>query len=185
MPNESHVPAEYVDRAILEVRGTKVILDADLAELFGVATKVLNQAVRRNAKRFPAEFMFQLTSPEFTDLRSQSVTSSWGGRRYPPFAFTEHGAIMAANVLSSERAIEMSVFIVRAFVRLRSIFASHIGPTVRLDELEAKIGEHDEAIRSIVATLHRLMTPPASDRHPIGFTPENEPPEMQRAPRDA
>jgi hypothetical protein len=107
MPNESLVPAEYVDRAILEVRGTRVTLDADLAELLGVATKILNQAVRRNAKRFPAEFMFQLTSPEFTDLRSQSVTSSWGGRRYPPFAFTEHGVIMAANVLNSERAIEM------------------------------------------------------------------------------
>jgi hypothetical protein len=172
MANESLVPAEYVERRILEIRAAKVILDSDLAGLYGVETRALNQAVRRNAARFPEDFVFQLTAEEYTRLRSQSVTSNIGrgGRRYLPFVFTEHGALKAANVLSSQRALEMSVLVVRAFVRLRGLLHSHAEMAEKLEQLEAKIGEHDGAIRSIVAALRQLMAPSAPDRHPIGFT---------------
>src|SRR5215218_2102098 len=119
------VPVERVESRILLIRGEKVILDTDLAELYGATTKRLNEQVRRNLDRFPADFMFQLTDEEFAILRSQFATSrsGWGGRRYPPFVFTEHGAIMAANVLNSPRAVAVSVTVVRAFVRLRQILA--------------------------------------------------------------
>ena len=144
--------------------------------LYGVETRALNQAVRRNVARFPEDFVFQLTAEEYTRLRSQSVTSNIGrgGRRYLPFAFTEHGALMAANVLSSQRALEMSVLVVRAFVRLRGLLHSHAEMAEKLEQLEAKIGEHDGAIRSIVAALRQLMAPSAPDRHPIGFTRSDE-----------
>jgi len=153
------VPAEFVERRILSIRGQKVIIDADLAKLYGVETKVLNQAIRRNSARFPEDFAFRLTAEEFANLRSQSVTSSWGGRRYPPLAFTEHGALMAANVLRSERAIEMSVFVIRAFVKLRGILSSQVEMLRKLEELEDKVGEHDEALRSIVTAIRQLMAP--------------------------
>lgn len=163
---------ESVGLRITEVRGAKVILDSDLAGLFGVATGALNQAVRRNPGRFPAEFVFQLTAPEFTNLRSQSVISNSGrgGRRSLPFAFTEHGALMAATVLNSPQAIGMSVFVVRAFVRLRSIYASHIELTRRLDELDIKVGAHDESIRSIVEAIRRLMLPDSPPKALIGLS---------------
>jgi len=161
-------PIEVVARKIRTIRGLKVIIDSDLAELYGVETKVLNQAVRRNLNRFPDDFSFRLTADEFSNLRSQSVTSSWGGRRYPPTVFTEHGALMAANVLRSESAIEMSLFIVRAFVKLRSILSSRIEMLRKLEELEDKVGEHDEALRAIVEALRRLMAPPPGTPK-IGF----------------
>jgi len=117
----SLVPAERIERGILLVRGHKVMLDAELADLYGVPTKALVQAVKRNPERFPPDFMFQLTNREFTILRSQSVTSkSWGGRRTPPFAFTEQGVAMLSSVLHSDRAIHVNVEIMRAFVRLRN-----------------------------------------------------------------
>ena len=165
------VPIEYVEQRILELRGTKVILDSDLAELYGVETKRLNEQVKRNSERFPSDFVFQLTQEEFENLKSQSATSSrtHGGRRTLPYAFTEHGAIMAANVLNAQRAIEMSVFVVRAFVRLRGILSSQVEMLRKLEELEDKVGEHDEALRSIVEAIRQLMTPP--QRTPrIGFT---------------
>jgi hypothetical protein len=153
------VPVEFVERRILSIRGLNVIIDADLAELYGVETRSLNQAVRRNADRFPEDFAFRLTIDEFANLRSQTVISSWGGRRTPPNAFTEHGAIMAANVLRSERAIEMSVFVVRAFVKLRGMLASQVEMLRKLEELEDKVGEHDEALRSILEAIRQLMAP--------------------------
>lgn len=160
-----------VDTRIITIRGTRAMLDRDLAELFGVPTKVLNQAVRRNRERFPAEFVFQLTSDESRILRSQSVTSNWGGRRYPPYAFTEHGVLMAATVLNSDRAVEMSLFIVRAFVRLRSIYASRMELTRRLDELDTRVSRHDAEIRAIVEAIRQLALPPLPKRRPIGFAP--------------
>ncbi|MCX6092182.1 MAG: ORF6N domain-containing protein [Candidatus Bipolaricaulota bacterium] len=159
--NASPFPVEYVELRIRELRGAKVILDSDLAILYGVETRALNQAVRRNADRFPEDFVFRTTAEEEARLRSQSVISNGGrgGRRYLPLAFTEHGALMAASVLNSPQAIEMSVFIVRAFVRLRSIYAMRIELTRRLDELDTKVSKHSEALRPIVEALRRLMLP--------------------------
>lgn len=169
------VPAEFVERRILSIRGHNVIIDADLAELYSVETKRLNEQVKRNSERFPPDFVFQLTRKEFENLKSQSATSSGGhgGRRTPPYAFTEHGAIMVANVLRSERAIEMSVFVVRAFVRLRGILSSQLEMLRKLEELEDKVGAHDEAIQTIVAAIRQMMTPTQSTPK-IGFDVENE-----------
>lgn len=166
---ERHI--SRIERRILLIRGHRVMLDADLAVLYGVKTKVLLQAVRRNRERFPPDFMFQLTSKEFTHLRSQFVTSSsWGGRRYRPYAFTEHGAIMAANTLNSQRAVQASVLVVRAFVRLRQMLATHRELSGKLAELERKIGTHDEAIRELMTAIRQLMEPPAEPRKErIGF----------------
>ena len=180
------------------VRGQRVILDADLAEIYGVATKVLNQAVRRNSERFPADFMFRLTVQEQdvlrsqvgtskhskivtgpdSDLRSQIVTSrSHGGRRYLPYAFTEHGAVMAANVLNSERAVAMSVYVVRAFVKLREVLASTDELARKLDALERKLTSrqnlHEKAILQLFAQMRDLLRPsppqPEPKRRRIGF----------------
>jgi hypothetical protein len=167
---EDRVTLGSVVHRIAEVRGVRVMLDEDLARMLGVGTAVLNQAVHRNAKRFPEEFVFRLSAAELSNLRSQSVISSWGGRRYPPLAFTEHGVLMAATVLRSEQAIEMSVFIVRAFVRLRSIYASHIELTRRLDELDVKVSKQDAELRAIVQAIRQLALPPVPRRHLIGFT---------------
>ena len=164
------VPVEYVERRILSIRGQNVIIDADLAELYGVETRRLNEQVKRNRERFPDDFVFQLTREEFEALRSQSAISNAGrgGRRTPPYAFTEHGALMAANVLRSERAIEMSVFVVRAFVQLRGMLSSQTEMLRKLEELEDKVGEHDDALRSIVEAVRQLMAP-ASRPPRIGF----------------
>jgi carbamoylphosphate synthase small subunit len=163
---------EVVEARIIELRGNKVILDSDLAALYGVETRTLNQAVRRNAQRLPADFVFRITAEEEAGLRSQSVISNAGrgGRRYLPLAFTEHGALMVASILNSREAIEMSVFIVRAVARLRSIYASHRELTRRLDELDTKVSRHDVELRSIVQAIRRLAVPSAPERHPIGFT---------------
>ena len=133
------IPAERIERSILVQRGQKVLLDADLANRYDVETKVLLQAVRRNPDRFPKDFMFQLTDQEFRNLRSQFVTSSWGGRRYAPYVFTEQGVAMLSSVLNSPRAIAVNSEIMRAFVRLREMIASNKVLAKRLDELEARI----------------------------------------------
>jgi hypothetical protein len=128
------------------------------------------QAVKRNRERFPEDFIFQLTKEELAILRSQSVTSSsWGGRRYPPYAFTEHGAVMLASILKSPIALAASIQVVRAFVRLRQMLATNVELAQKLKELEAKIGEHDESIRSIFVAIRQLMEPPKEPRRPIGF----------------
>jgi len=164
---------EQISRSILILRGQRVILDAELAALYGVATKVLNQAVKRNAERFPEDFMFRLTRTETEALnRSQFVTGSQKHRdpRFPPLAFTEHGAIMAATVLNSPRAVEMSVYVVRAFVRLRELLASNTVLARKLNELEGKLKNHDEAIVAILSAIRELMNPPPPKRRGIGFT---------------
>jgi hypothetical protein len=171
------LPAEQIGRSILMLRGQRAILDAELAALYGVATKVLNQAVKRNAERFPEDFMFRLTRTETEALnRSQFVTGSQKHRdpRFPPFAFTEHGAIMAATVLNSPRAVEMSVYVVRAFVQLRELLASNTALARKLNELEGKLKNHDETITAILSAIRELMNPPPPKRRPIGFTADLE-----------
>jgi hypothetical protein len=173
------VPTEDITRAILVLRGHRVLLDTELAALYGVTTKRFNEQVRRNAKRFPADFMFQLTAQEAATLRSQIATSNAppqgrGGRRYLPYAFTEHGAIMAATILNSPRAVEMSVYVVRAFVQLRELLASNKELARRFAQLETRLDKklttHDEAIAAILSAIRQLMHPPVPKRRPIGFT---------------
>lgn len=164
-----------IESRILLVRGQRVVLDADLAELYAVTTKRLNEQVRRNFGRFPQDFCFHLTNQEVAILRSQFATSSsnpqrWGGRRWAPLAFSEHGAIMAATVLNSPRAIELSVFVVRAFVRLREMVASNQELARKLEELERRVGTHDQAIVEILQAIRSLTSPPASGtKRKIGF----------------
>ncbi|RJR29498.1 MAG: ORF6N domain-containing protein [Candidatus Latescibacterota bacterium] len=176
--HSSVIPADQIEGKILLIRGEKVMLDADLAALYGVTTKRLNEQMRRNRNRFPADFVFRLTGKEVAALRSHFATSSGarGGRRYHPFAFTEHGAIMAASVLNTLRAVEMSVFVVRAFVRLRRLLATHQELADKLAALERKLAGHDEQIVAIIDAIKRLMEPRKSpdlsrpsDRRRIGF----------------
>src|SRR5262245_56704651 len=155
------VIVERIERRILSLRGRRVLLDADLAELYRVPTKRLNEQVRRNADRFPGDFMFQVNAGEAAALRSQFATSKMGrgGRRYRPFAFTEHGAIMAANVLNSPRAVRTSVLIVRAFVRLRQLLGTRRELADKLAELERRLGGHDEAIGALMTAIRELVAP--------------------------
>jgi hypothetical protein len=187
-PSGSLVPIERVERSILILRGEKVILDSDLADLYGITTKRLNEQVRRNRRRFPADFMFQLTKEEFALLRSHFATSNpeRGGRRHPPLVFTEHGALMAANVLSSSRAIAASVTVVRAFVRLRQILATHVELKRKLDELEMR---YDAQFQEVFMAIRALMNPPdPPGKGRIGFQaietgPEPAPPATRRKRR--
>jgi hypothetical protein len=167
------VPVHDIARAILVLRGQRVLLDAELAGLYGVTTKRLNEQVKRNAARFPKDFMFRLTRTETEALnRSQIATGSQKHRdpRFPPYGFTEHGAIMAATILNSPRAVEMSLYVVRAFVRLRELLASNTALARKLNELEGKLKNHDEAITAILSAIRELMNPPAPKRRGIGFT---------------
>jgi len=168
------VLVDQIEPLILEIRGQKVLLDSDLALLYGVPTKVLNQAVKRNLERFPDDFMVELSQNEMDSLRSQSVTLKTGRgqhRKYLPYAFTEHGTMMAAMLLNSPRAVEVSVFVVRAFVKLRRLALAHKELAGKLDQLEKKVVGHDESIRQLVAAIRQLMTPPAAPPRPgrIGF----------------
>jgi len=165
------VEVNDVESRILLIRGRRVILDADLAALYGVPTKRLNEQVRRNWDRFPEDFVFQLSLRELFNLKSQFATSSleWGGRRKLPLAFSEHGAIQAANVLNSPRAVRASVYVVRAFVKLREVLATHAQLARKVDELERRLDTHDESIRGILAAIRELMLPPTPIRRRIGF----------------
>jgi hypothetical protein len=176
------IPTERIDSAILELRGQKVMLSHDLAALYGVSTKAFNQAVKRNIERFPEDFMFQLTWEETQALRSQPVTSHDPGSRsqsvtlkrgrnikYQPYAFSEHGAVMAATILNSPRAIEVSVFVVRAFVRMRRMLADQRQFALKLAELESKLAVHDRNFKVVFDAIRGLMQPPARPRRKIGF----------------
>ena len=190
---------------IHEIRGERVILDADLARIYGVTTKRLNEQAKRNADRFPEDFAFELSKEEWETLRSQNATSNYaslanrsqnatlksptgsnlrsqivtskgrGGRRYLPHAFTEHGAIMAANVLNSKQAVQMSVFVVRAFVKLREVLATNKQLADKLTELEGKVGTHDKAIISIIAAIRGLTGPAKRNAPVIGFRSKRDP----------
>jgi hypothetical protein len=179
-PLQSHIAAR-----ILELRGQRVMLDVDLGTLYGVETRVLVQAVKRNLARFPADFMFQLDETEWSALRSQSVISNGrGGRRYPPYAFTEQGVAMLSSVLGSVRAIAVNIEIMRTFVKVRQLAVTHQDLAARLAELEEKTEQltmqHDTfsrntraQLRQVFEALRELMTPPEPPKRPIGFvTPE-------------
>jgi hypothetical protein len=160
-----------LESAIYLIRGQRVMFDSDLAAIYGVTTKRLNEQVRRNISRFPEDFAFQLTAEELTNLRSQIATSSFhGGRRYRPWVFTEHGAIMLASVLNSDIAVQASVRVVRAFVRLREMVAANAQLASKLEELERRLDSHDEAIVDLFAALKQLLEPPEPPkRREIGF----------------
>jgi ORF6N domain len=165
------VPAELIDRRIYIVRGKKVMLDADLAELYQVLTKNLNLAVRRNLHRFPDDFMFQLTAQEYQSLRLQIATSNVGrgGRRYLPYAFTELGVAMLSSVLNSERAVQMNIVIMRAFVKLREALATNETLARRIDEIVATQHEHAVALVGVIKEIRRLKTGPRHPKPRIGF----------------
>ena len=150
------VPIEYIQRLIYEIRSEKVMLDRDLAELYGVETKQLKRQVKRNIKRFPEGFMFQLTSQEFKDLRCQIGTSSWGGTRYPPMAFTEHGVAMLSSVLNSERAINASIQIIKAFVGLRKMLYQYDELVKKVESMEQK---YDKQFQVVFTAIKQLMDP--------------------------
>lgn len=167
---------EYISQQIFAVRGEKVMLDSDLAKIYGVETRVLNQAVKRNRRRFPSDFIFQLTAKEFANLTSQNVTSSgkaetgtWGGRRKMPYVFTEHGAVMLASVLNSEVAVEASIRVVRAFVKFREVVETHKQLAEKFQLLETKLGKHDKEIQMLFEAIRQLMQPVNEPRKKIGY----------------
>ena len=169
MKDSSSMPIERIERAIYLVRGERVMLDRDLATLYGVATKALNQAVRRNLDRFPDDFMFRLSAEEVEQFnRSQFVTGSQRHRnpRFPPYAFTEHGILMLSSVLNSKRAISVNIEIMRTFMRLRQMMASSAELSTRLNELEAK---YDRQFKAVFDAIRQLMSPPVPGRKQIGF----------------
>lgn len=171
--NNSLIPAEIIEQTILLIRGQKVILDRDLARLYGVETKALKQAVRRNRNRFPKDFMFQLTKPELENWRSQFVTSNSDrmGLRYPPLAFTEQGVAMLSSILRSDRAIAVNIAIMRTFVKLRDMLATHAELARKIGEMEKK---YDGQFRMVFEAIRQLLAPPDPPRHQIGFKPDGE-----------
>lgn len=180
------LPLETITQHILVLRGQKVLLDSDLAALYGVETRRLNEQVRRNLERFPEDFIFEVNAEEMANLKSHFATSSWGGRRKLPLAFTEHGAIMAATVLKSPRAVEVAVYVVRAFIRLRELVISNKELAQRLDELESKADlievKHDNfehntrvQLKQIFEAIHELrMPPPETKKRRIGFVTDDD-----------
>ena len=168
----SELSPQVLAGRILVIRRQRVVLDSDLAQLYEVETKVFNQAVKRNLTRFPDDFMFQLTEVEHESLRSQFVTSNRGrgGRRYLPLVFTEHGAIMAASMLNSERAVQMSVYVVRAFVQLRELMVDHKVLAEKLDALERRVSHHDNSLGALIDAIRALTEEPKPVKRPIGFT---------------
>lgn len=164
------ISPEALAGRIMVIRGQRVLLDSDLAALYEVETRRLNEQIKRNMGRFPVDFMFQLTAEEFENLKSQFATSSWGGRRKLPLAFTEHGAIMAASVLNSDRAVEMSVYVVRAFVQLRAVLLDHKVLADKLAALERRVSHHDNSLAEVIDAIRALMAQPKPANRPIGFT---------------
>jgi len=167
MNKNTIIPIERIADKIYIIRGEKVMLDSDLAELYGVETKVLLQSVKRNIERFPENFMFQITEEEFTNLRSQIVTSSWGGRRYTPYVFTEHGALMLSSILRSKQAIEVSIAIVQTFLRLREMLSTH-------KDIAEKLAQHDKQIANLYAHVERLLHPKNTKKNSIGYIWDKE-----------
>ena len=165
---QQHVPIESIERRILLIRGKKVMFDADLAELYQVSTKRLNEAVKRNSDRFPQDFMFQLTEEEAASLRSQFATSNTG-RRYLPYAFTEHGVAMLSSVLKSQRAVQMNILIIRAFVILREMLATHKDLAQKIEELERQQKENAHQLAAVYSVVKKLIAKPRKPRKSIGF----------------
>ena len=168
MTNNVDLP-KLVESKIRHIRNKKIILDQDLAKLYQVKVKRLIEAVKRNIDRFPEEFMFQLTETEYEILRTQFAASSWGGRRYCPYAFTEHGVAMLASVLHSTVAVKISIHIVKTFIRLRELTAHQTELTRQLAALEEKVGKHDHEIKTIFQAIHELIHEPEKPKRRIGF----------------
>ena len=167
------IPVEIIEQRILLIRGQRVMLDADLAALYGTTTKRLNEQVKRNLDRFPEDFMFQLTKKEKAEV--VAICDHLANLKFSPVlpnAFTEHGAIMVASILNTKRAIQVSVFVVRAFVKLREMLATHKELAHKLTELERKLQNHDESIQSLVVAIRQLMAPREAKKRPIGFLVE-------------
>ena len=167
------IPDELVINKIYLIRGQKVMLDEDLAELYQVETKRLNEQVRRNIERFPDDFMFKLTHNEFENLKSQFATSSWGGRRKLPLAFTEQGVSMLSGVLNSEIAIRVHIQIIRVFAKMKELLLTHKDILLQLEKIEKKLTGHDEDIQLIFKYLKQLLNPPQPPRNKIGFRTKN------------
>jgi phage regulator Rha-like protein len=163
------ISVEIVATKIFEIRGKKVMLDADLAGLYGVETKQLVRQVKRNIERFPEDFMYQLTVEEVINLRCQFGTSRWGGRRYLPFVFTQEGVAMLSSVLNSKRAIQVNIQIMRAFVKLKELLLTHKDLAIKLEALEKKYVEYDEKIQKIFEAIRQLVAPPEETKRKIGF----------------
>jgi hypothetical protein len=175
---KSSIDISITDDRILNkihyIRGYKVMLDQDLAELYDVPTKRLNEQVKRNIDRFPADFMFQLTDEEFEHLKSQIATSSWGGRRVAPYAFTEHGVLMLSSVLNSERSIKVNIQIMRIYTKMRELLLTHKDILLKLEQLERQVVQNSGDIEAIFAALKELLNPPQEPRPRVGFRRANE-----------
>ena len=169
MNDEITIPDEVIMNKIYLIRGEKVMLDSDLGELYQVTTKRLNEQVKRNRDRFPEDFMFQLAKEEWQNLKSQFATSSWGGRRTLPYVFTEHGVLMLSSILNSKRAIKVNVQIMRIYTKMRKMLLTHQDLLIKMNELEAKVGNHDKSIKQIFAYLKALIKEKDQPREPIGF----------------
>lgn len=180
MPSPELTPVPLIESRIYLIRGQKVLLDADLAVLYQVTTGNLNLAVRRNKERFPSDFMFQLHRQEFADLRLQIARSSWGGRRHLPYAFTEHGVAMLSSVLTSKRAIAVNIAIIRTFVRLRQLLATHEEIARRLEDLEWRQSEQGQQIQAVFETIqHLIEAPPEDGKKRFGFPTSEAGPAVQ------
>ncbi len=173
----SVISTELITSRIYTIRGVQVMLDADLAEMYQVETKVLNQAVKRNSLRFPEDFMFQLTTEEFALLRSQFVTSSLhGGRRYMPLAFTEQGIAMLSGILNSEIAINVNIGIMRAFVNIRRMLLENADLRLAVQALEYRTGKNEESLQMVINTIQQMLNPPVTEKsQKMGFTPKESP----------
>lgn len=169
------VSEEVIMSKIYHIRGLKVMLDEDLAELYQVPTRQLNQQIKRNIERFPEDFMFQLTDEEFNNLKSQIVTSSWGGRRKAPNAFTEYGVLMLSSVLNSKRAVAVNIQIMRIYAKLRELLLTHKDIMLKLEQMERQVAQNSQDIQMIFAVLKQLLNPPNPPRQMIGFRPQEEP----------
>jgi hypothetical protein len=168
------IPEEVIVSKIYLIKGQKVMLDRDLAEMYGIETKRLNEQVKRNIDRFPDDFMFQLTQKEFKDLKSQNATSSWGGTRKLPSAFTEYGVLMLSSVLNSPTAIQVNIRIMRVYARLREMLLTHKDILLKLQQLENQVAENSADIQMIFTALKQLLNPPKEPRKRIGFRPNDD-----------
>jgi hypothetical protein len=172
--NEIKLVDEIVINKIYLIRGMKVMLDRDLAEMYEVETKVLKQSIKRNLDRFPEDFMFELTDEEFENLKSQIATSSWGGTRYNPMVFTEQGVAMLSSILKSPIAIQVNIQIIRVFTKMREMLSTNKDVLLKLEQMEKQVGSNTENIKTIFQALKQLLNPPQKERNPIGYKlPEN------------
>ena len=174
MSNEIRIPEEVVINKIYQINNIKVMLDSDLAELYQVETKRLNEQVKRNSKRFPEDFMFQLTKDQWENLKSQNATSSWGGRRTLPYVFTEQGVAMLSSIINTDVAINVNIQIIRVFTKMREMLLTHQDLLVKMNELEAKVSNHDKSIQQVFAYLKQFVKDQQEPRKAIGYKTEED-----------